>query len=181
MHRRKGYLKLLEIAARKQVKNWFFLVAGKIVHDELNGHEAGLVRNALEGRYSNVAVADQHLPTALLNTHIEQADAVFLGYEQWTRSSNLMTRASLYQKPIFSCPHGILAHRVRRDKLGMVLPDLDVRTIQSVLATTRTEELRQIRLAAHFDRYAGRHQCGAMVETFQKVLGIGGPTALTAA
>jgi hypothetical protein len=181
MHRRKGYLKLLEIAARGQVKNWFFLLAGKIVHEELNQQEARLVRDATEGRLDNLALADQHLPTPLLNTHVKQADAIFLGYEQWNQSSNIMTRASHFQRPIFSCPDGILAHRTREDKLGMVLPDLEIDTIQTILAATTSEQLHQLRLAAGFDRYVDRHSCTALDRTFEKVLGIDGPSGRSAA
>ncbi len=175
MHRRKGYLRLLEIARRGKVKNWFFLLAGKFVYDDLTENESSLVRDAIDGRFSNVAVVDQHLPSAAsLNAHITAADAVFLGYEQWTQSSNIMTRASLLQTPILSCPDGILAHRTKQDDLGIVLPSLDIETIESILAGLTWESLDQLRRAANFDRFTDRHRCEAMTNTFADVLGVAG-------
>ncbi|MGI9470093.1 MAG: hypothetical protein ACR2NZ_01085 [Rubripirellula sp.] len=181
MHRRKGYLKLLRIAEAGMSGGWFFLIAGPVAGDDLSTDEQQLVRRAIEGGIPNVAVVDQQLPTTAVNAFIDGADAVFLGYEDWYQSSNIMTRASCLKTPVFSCPQGLLADRTRRFQLGWILPDLSADAIASTLQGIGRQELMELQSRADFDRYATDHHVNSLADTMLPLLNNEGCSGVQAA
>lgn len=170
MHRRKGFLNLLRIALRGNVPDWFFLIAGPVVGHDLKQAEQRLLEDAISGRVPNVAVANEQLSESQVNAHVASSDAVFLGYESWFQSSNILTRACHFRVPVLSCPQGLLAHRTRSDRLGWVLEDLTVEAIEGKLLEIDARELTEAVSRAGFDRYARRHRREALAWTFATIL-----------
>lgn len=170
MHRRKGFLKLLAIAEQNRCPDWHFVIAGPVADGDLSESERQLVSRAKEGQLANVSIVDEQLPVTVVNAFVQSADAVFLGYEDWYQSSNIMTRASHLRTPILSCPEGLLAKRTQDWKLGWVVPDLSVDGISSMLNKVGRQQISSVVSQAKFQEYASAHDLSSLAATLGPLL-----------
>ncbi|MEM9645936.1 MAG: hypothetical protein AAF989_13175 [Planctomycetota bacterium] len=171
MQKRKGFLKLLKLARRGGLAGWQVVLSGRVDWNGLKDDDAALVRDAIAGRYDGVHVNEGHLATdAHINAEIAAADVVFLGYEQWKQSSNIMTRAAKLGRPVLTCSEGVLAHRTRSNGLGWVLPDDGEDSIELMLGQITEDALVAQSRQNGYAPFALQHDVSTLQETFKPIL-----------
>ncbi|WP_413432489.1 glycosyltransferase [Crateriforma spongiae] len=170
MQRRKGFLKMVQIAEQNLAPNWRFVLSGVFPPEGLSDAERERVRWAMEGRFSSVFVHEGLLSEPEINAEIAASDLVFLGYDDWYQSSNVLTRAAQWRRPVISCSTGVPAERTRRHRLGWMLEHGSVDEIAALLRSIDADTLeRQSRLGD----YAGlrqQHDVAELPKTFASVL-----------
>lgn len=171
MQRRKGFLKLLQIAEQNLAPQWQVVLSGVFPTEELSDSERDLLRSAKEGRIANVLVHDGFLADeAAINAEIAAADLVFLGYENWYQSSNILTRAAQWRRPVISCATGVLAERTRRHQLGWVLANDSAHGIAALLRQIDHDALERQATTGGYEGLRRMHDVAELPKTFDSVL-----------
>jgi hypothetical protein len=153
--RRKGSFLFFDIAKQCVHRDWFFLFAGKMNYPksdrELNELQA-LIGD--QNKWGNCFFHFERIPDeSQFNAVIETCDALFAAYRNFPFSSNLMTKASLFHKPIVVSTGHLMETRVRKYGTGISCNPEDtddcIRAIGAALSHPNPAE--------NYDSYAREH------------------------
>lgn len=166
--RRKGSFLFFDIAKRCAQKNWLFVFAGKMNYPKSDRELAEL--QALIGdetKWENCFFHFERIPNESdFNAVIETCDALFAVYRNFPFSSNLMTKASVFHKPIVVCSGGLMETRVRQYGIGTSCspedPDDCIRAIESALSHPNPTE--------NYEHYAAKHSSTRFLNLLQTII-----------
>ncbi len=170
LEKRKGLLTLLRVAlAAKGQAPWFFVAAGPFSAETFTARELAWIeeaRRALgDSLYFDPAggrIPDGEPYNALFQTF----DVAWAAYEEFEGSSNTLTKAALFRKPVLATEGECIAGRVRAFRLGECFPEGD--------STRARDALHAILNAPHAERdfanYRAFHSRPQLDETFRKLL-----------
>ena len=126
LRKSKGVLPLLLASRHPKMSDVCFAFGGEMVWGSFTSNESQIVRDIL----TNGANTWNHLlripDEEQLNSVLSACDILYLGYLDFPHSSGLMTKAALLHKPLIVSDGYLMAERVRRFKLGEVVPQGDV-------------------------------------------------------
>ncbi len=148
---RKGIRLLLDVMAQLPADEYFFLVAGK---SWLTGELLRAVQDAGATR-NNCLFSLERIPDeACFNALVAASDVLFAVYRRFTGSSNLLTKAAAFARPIVVSRGECMGKRVERYGIGLSVPETDA-------AACRQAIVRLCREGAPcpdgFRAYAGEH------------------------
>lgn len=134
LSKRKGILTLLEVARQSVQENWFFVFAGTLDEsmfhqdfDQRFGDEFQQIKNMRDEPPSNCYFHFEFIPDGnAFNSMIDACDVLFAAYENFPYSSNLLTKAALFKKPIIVSEGYCMAARIEKFRLGVTIPEGDV-------------------------------------------------------
>lgn len=119
--RRKGSFLLFDIARRCRHKNnWFFLFCGKMNYAK-SDREIESLKEIIgdQGAWENCFFHFEHLPEeSHFNAVVDMCDVIFAVYRNFPFSSNIMTKAALFGKPMVVSAGKLMAHRLNKFGLG---------------------------------------------------------------
>ena len=135
--RRKGSFLFFDIARRcRHKKDWFFLFCGKMNYAK-SDKEIESLKKAIGNfdRWENCFFYFEHLPDeSHFNAVVNICDAVFAVYQNFPFSSNIMTKAALFGKPLVVSNGQLMAQRVEKFGLGFCcepeIPDTCIEAIE---------------------------------------------------
>lgn len=114
----------LDIATAPQNRDIFFFLAGQYEPLSLPPALRQRIQTAAAGQWENVwALTDRIASEAEFNRMLESSDVVFAVYRNFTRSSNILTKAALYRRPILVAANYCMAERVATYGLGLAIPE----------------------------------------------------------
>ena len=117
--RRKGMLTLLDAARAMQPDDCFFVFCGALVDQAFDPGEAEALRKIAAAPPANCFFHFSYIPgEAQFNALVELSDILFAGYENFPHSSNIVTKAALFEKPVIVSQGGCMAERVAAFRLG---------------------------------------------------------------
>ena len=143
----KGLEEFTAAAGSPTMKEVFFFLGGSVnwwgVDDK--------TRRALERPWEDLPNAYVHplmlSSEASMNAVISASDVVFAAYRNFPNSSNVLTKAAIFERPVLVSDGYLMAERVREFQLGEVVPEGDVevivQTLERMLAPGYYAELRQ--------------------------------------
>ena len=98
-----------------------------------------------------------------MNSIYAASDVVVAAYRAFPNSSNALTKAAVFERPIVVSDGYLMAERVRKFGLGEVIPEGDaealVAALQRMLAPGYLEELRR---RARWQDYREAHSVGRL-------------------
>ncbi|MBL8550630.1 MAG: hypothetical protein JNJ73_11655 [Hyphomonadaceae bacterium] len=123
----KGVFDLIALIKRADPKRFFFVIAGEVFWSHYGDREQEL-RDFLESPPENVLVRIGYLEDEReLNTLIEACDCLYAVYKQdFYNSSNTMTKASVFERPVLVSEKFLMGERVDRYRIGEVVRPGDV-------------------------------------------------------
>ncbi|NER81125.1 MAG: glycosyltransferase family 4 protein [Leptolyngbya sp. SIO1D8] len=180
LSKRKGLLTFLEVAEKSIDKDWFFVMAGPLnqstFHQEYNQRLADdfkKVQSILESPPDNCFFHLQSIPDGpQFNAFINAFDILFAAYENFPYSSNILTKAAVFQKPVIVSDGFCMAKRVQQFQFGVSIPEGDVaECIQAIqqLCDSPSQDMPQFRF--DFDGYKQLHSTERLGQIFQSLLG----------
>lgn len=113
----KGVTTFLRCAQRDEMRQVVFAIAGTVQWDMFNDEDRKFLHDAFQ--LPNVWLRDLRIPDeASYNALFDACAVIYAAYENYPHSSNTLTKAAAFQKPVLVHNRSLMAERVRRYGLG---------------------------------------------------------------
>ncbi len=127
--KRKGSFTLLEVARRCKNKDWFFIFVGKMNYYR-SDRELDQLKRIIGNRkeWDNCFFHFKRIPDeGEFNALINLCDIIFAAYHNFCHSSNIMTKAALFKKPVLVSSGKLMEKRVKSFGIGLSCKEGDVK------------------------------------------------------
>lgn len=123
---RKGILTLLEIARQSVRENWLFLVAGKLAESTFLPEEFKIIKSLIKRKPENCFFHFEPVPDEpQFNALVNVCDVLFAAYNDFLHSSNILTKAAIFKKPVIVSQGYCMSERVHKFGLGLMIKEGD--------------------------------------------------------
>ena len=120
LEKRKNLISLIEIAKRSIEKPYFFLFAGFFDENSFSPDEASTIIDFYQSNPSNCFFHFERIPLeSQFNRLIDQCNVLYAVYENFPSSSNILTKAAIFQKPLLVARGYSMANNVKEFNLGI--------------------------------------------------------------
>jgi hypothetical protein len=134
LHRSKGLEAFTKAAQDPRLRDHVFFLGGEANLAGLSAGSQRELRTAWESTPTICTHLQRIVEEASLNAVIRAARVVFAAYVDFPHSSNILTKAAVFRKPIVVSEGHLMAERVRRHGLGLTVGQDDVGAIvQAIL------------------------------------------------
>ena len=164
---RKGVTLLQQVIPLLPEDEYFFLIAGRSWLDKA---ETSRLRSLESGR-TNCLFSLERIPDeACFNALVAASDVIFAVYRNFTGSSNLLTKAAAFQRPVIVSQGACMGWRAEKYDIGRAIVETDANACRKAIADLchdtkdRTEA---------YDRYLQQHSLTRLrscLETLQENL-----------
>ena len=121
--KRKGVLTLLDWAEQMAGENVCFALCGPLQVASFSAAELRRIRDYELHPRPNVYVCLKPIPDEpQFNELVVASSIIFLTYFNFRHSSNLLTKAAFFQRPVIACEEHCIGERVRAFHLGAAVP-----------------------------------------------------------
>lgn len=125
--KRKGLLTLLKVAQKPSAKDFYFVVVGELVESTYTKDELKQLKLASESGIENCYFHFKYVTNnADFNALVDMSDLIYAVYEGFLHSSNLVTKAAMYNKKLIVCSGGYMEEVVKKYQLGAAVTPQDV-------------------------------------------------------
>lgn len=177
LSKRKGLLTLLKVAQKLEDEDWFFLFAGPLdpatFHHEYNQRlqeDYQQVQAIIRSAPSNCFFHLQSIPDgSQFNAFVNTCDVLFAAYENFPYSSNILTKAGVFKKPIIVSRGFCMDQRVQQFGLGLSIIEGDVEQCIEALQSLR-QDASFLPLKFDFAGYHQLHSREKLCQVFQELL-----------
>ncbi|NJL86866.1 MAG: glycosyltransferase family 4 protein [Leptolyngbyaceae cyanobacterium SM1_1_3] len=179
LSKRKGILTLLKVAQQSMEENWFFVFAGQLdesmFHQEFDQRfpeEFQQIKKMREDPPDNCYFHFESIPDGhRFNSVVNACDVLFAAYENFPYSSNLLTKAAVFKKPIIVSEGYCMAARVEKFRFGLTIPEGDVAKCIATLRYLCDQPEQALReLNPDFEGYHRLHSIDQIRKVFQAVI-----------
>ena len=173
LSKRKGLLTLLEVARRSQAQPWLFAFVGKLSIYGLSTEEQAQIHAIVQAQPENCFFHLELIPDEpQYNALVETCDILFAAYEDFPYSSNMLTKAALFKKPVIASEEFCVGERVRQFRLGYTIPQGNVdQCIEALHNLSQELDLDLINLQPDFGGYRQHHSVDQVRISLQEILG----------
>jgi hypothetical protein len=134
LEKRKGILMLLAVAQRAAADGLFFVFCGKLCEDSFASEELNYLYDVVSSSPLNCYFYFSHIADdAQFNSLIAVCDVLFAVYENFYHSSNILTKAATFKKPVLVQKGSCMEERVKRFNTGLSLDSGDVSQCEEAL------------------------------------------------
>lgn len=119
-----------DVVRTSSPEEWFFVQIGRINRNNLTPADEASLKRISANTPENLYVYDDYLADERqFNEIIASSDVIFAVYRDFTRSSNMLSKAAWFRKPVLVSQQGLMAERVSRFKIGRSVNADDVNSI----------------------------------------------------
>jgi hypothetical protein len=130
----KGIPTLLDVIAAADPARFFFALIGKVNWESFGEHRSR-IRFFYANPPENVYPFQGYIASERdYNSIIDACDIIYSVYPGFGSSSNSLTKAAGFRRPILVAENSLMGERVHRSKIGALAPEGDVSTILEKLA-----------------------------------------------
>ncbi|MEJ0090076.1 MAG: hypothetical protein WDM80_10075 [Limisphaerales bacterium] len=170
LQKRKGILHLLH-AVEKKPQDWFFVFGGELPRNDYSESEWNFVQQFVSENHDNCLLWPKLIPDETsFNSAVAACDVIFAAYDNFAHSSNLMTKAALFKKPVIVSPGFLMAERVKKFRLGWILPRLSADSILELLNGLDREKLQPASQKALFSEYSAEHDDKCLARVLAQIV-----------
>lgn len=176
---RKGFLTLLRIAEAAKDRSWFFVFTGPFKTEWFSREEMAYLHDmkakADRGEIDHLwlDLDGARIPDGEeYNSLVETFDIIMAVYPGWQGSSNALTKASVFRKPVLASVGGCIESRVREFRLGICI-DVSLGTgaaFQAIECLAQGENLHGEPLQPRFDEYHRQHSSGQLQRSLIEII-----------
>ncbi len=169
---RKNLLMLLDVAAGLDKEKYFFLFAGELDNYSWNTTERRRIESAIYRQPENIHFHLEYLPDGTeYNSMVKITDVLFAVYSNFYHSSNALTKAAAFKKPVIVSEGHLMAERVKRFGLGIAVPDsVSERCQAALLALSKGTDLNGVPLSFRFLEYTAMHSQEALNRAINRIV-----------
>ena len=123
--------------------------------------------SSLAAQRPNVFTRFKHIPDGPdFNAYFLAADVIFASYLDFADSSGILTKAAVFKKPVVVSDGYLMAERIRKYRMGKIIPQGDVRAAGNAIR----ELLHEVCAPPDWDGYCEEHSYLRLKAEFTKVL-----------
>lgn len=164
IHSRKGIGLLLRTIPLLPTDEYFFLIAGK---SSLNREETEQL-HTFETTHANcLFVLDKVPDESCFNALVAESTVVFAAYRQFNGSSNLLTKAAAFGKPVVVSKGFCMGQRVETYGMGIAIPENDAKACRAAILQLCNKGVPS---PQGFAQYAADHSAGKLIECFNQFI-----------
>ena len=163
----KNLARWFECVARADPAVWFFVQIGEIHRGTLTPQDLAALDAALARPPEHLLLHASYLPDErAFNEVIELSDVIFAVYREFRISSNMLSKASHFGKPVLVSKRYLLGRRVETYGIGATVDEDDAADIVAGLERVVRHPVPRSR----FERYASDHSESALAERLVRFL-----------
>jgi hypothetical protein len=170
-----GHLKLVkgleaftQAAADPRLQDVLFFLGGEVALDGAPRPVRSALMRAWEQR-PNIYAHLQRLDERPFNAALNASDLVYAAYVDFPFSSNVLTKAALFHKPIIVSDGHLMGERVATYKLGRVVPQRDGTAVAEAILSLLHNAPDQ-KCSARYDDFAALHSYDRLKQSFTQLL-----------
>lgn len=161
---RKGTGLLLDTIPMLSADKYFFLIAGK---PSLSSEETNQLRD-FEAAHPNCLFVLEKIPDeGCFNALVAESSLIFAAYRQFSGSSNLLTKAAAFCKPVVVSKGLCMGQRVETYGTGLAIPENDTEACRAALIQLCNEGAPS---PQGFAQYTADHSVGKLTECFNQII-----------
>jgi len=168
----KGLEEFTALIKHKSMRDVFFFLGGELSWygiDETSKRQEML---KIWQNHENVFAHMQYISSdAEINAAMRASDLIYAAYRNFPNSSNILTKAAVFKRPIIVSDGYVMAERVRKYEMGEVVSEGNlediVKAIKLMLADGYSDQLR---LRARWEEYHAQHSVDRLPECFERLL-----------
>lgn len=172
----KGISTLIHVIKAADPNSFFFAIIGEVYWGTF-GSEKGAIHAFLASPPENVFFSSGYIPDERsYNSLIAASDIVYAVYKDFSSSSNSLTKASGFRRPILVAEDSLMGERVRAFRIGAAAPESDAHAVLAELTSLAQRAGSDFAFASYQESYS--------LEKLKSVLAIavpawleGGPSA----
>ena len=173
LHWTKGLSVFTEAARHPSLNDCFFFLGGDLSWADTEKYIQHQLQHTWETA-PNILTYFQRITTeSALNSIIDGSDVIAASYISFPNSSNILTKAAFFEKPIVVSDGYLMAERVREFELGEVVPEGDSEALAAAIRRTLTpgyrEELHQ---RARWEDYRQLHSLDRLKRVMHEIVSI---------
>ena len=166
----KGFCDFTEVAQHPSMRNVIFFLGGELNWAEIDNDKSREVKQAWANSH-NILTHFTDLTDGQINAVISVSNVVYAAYRDFPSSSNMLTKAAVFKKPVLVSDGYVMAERVRKYETGEVVSEGNIddiaKAIQRMLADGYCDELKS---RAQWEEYHALHSIERLPECFEKLL-----------
>ncbi|MGF1491692.1 MAG: glycosyltransferase [Microcoleaceae cyanobacterium] len=172
LNKRKGLLTLLKAAEQVQDSNLFFVFAGNYSEYGMSEQERQIVQEKINANPENCFFYFKYIPDEpQFNALITSCDILFAAYENFPYSSNILTKAAVFKKPVIVSRGFCMGKRVEKFKLGLTIPEQDTSAcIQALLDLETGWGAETAEFKPEFEEYHQFHSVDRLKSTLETLI-----------
>jgi Glycosyltransferase len=167
----KGCVTLAEISLRADAEDLAFLFAGNVIWQVFDpGQRACFLRAMTEAPHA-IFHCERVPDERAYNSLVEACDVLFAAYVDFPHSSNTLTKAAVFEKPIIVSDGHLMAARVREYRLGEVVPAGDAEAALRAIRTITTNPAAwRERMRPRWEEYRELHSVARLDPALRELL-----------
>ena len=156
LQKTKGLLELCRAANDPVLRDVCFFFGGEVSWSDMERSEINTILRTWE-KCPNVLTHLARLSDAVINALMLASDVVFAAYTNFPNSSNIMTKAAAFSRPIVVSDGFLMAERVEMYGTGKIVPEGDVSAITlAICDLLRWGAPNPLGYAAYFEKHSER-------------------------
>jgi hypothetical protein len=138
--RQKNLAVWFELVRTVDPAHWYFVQIGRLNQNNLSASDQLALAGIVADHPANLMIYPDYLPDEReFNEVISVADVIFAVYRDFKRSSNMLSKAAYFEKPILVSDAHLMGERVKRYKIGNAVKEDDVGSIRKGLVALATD------------------------------------------
>ncbi len=169
--KRKGFLTLLRIS-QKANSSWFFIFIGEFIESTFDKKELLEIKSIIQKNPENCLFNLTRIPTeSQYNAIIKSCDILYCVQENFLHSSNTLTKAAIFKKPVISGNDHCIGERVKDFNLGYRIETGNINQCVDLLESVNKEFLiGELSIKPNFESYQKLHSIEQLKSRFQELL-----------
>ena len=167
----KGTATLATMSMDPEAADLAFLFAGEIHWEMFSAVDKQVLTQAMQhapgAMFCEARIPDERSYNALLKS----CDVLFAAYHDFPFSSNTLTKAAVFEKPVIVSAGHLMASRVREYRMGEIVPAGDVKAaLDAIHRITHDPEGWRHAMQPRWSDYRQRHSTNALKSVMQDFL-----------
>lgn len=171
LEKRKGLLTLLKIAQLTLEEDWFFIFVGELKKYTFMPKELIEIEAVFNSDTKNCFFHLERIPNeSQFNALVDLCDILFAVYD-YPHSSNILTKAAIFEKPVIVGDEFCMAERVRQFQLGFTVNEKNTtQCIEAIRQLCDKSDLNNTQIQLRFKDYRRAHSIEQLHLKFQEIL-----------
>jgi hypothetical protein len=169
----KGVINLAKVALDPAAREFAFAFVGEVLWSLFSPGERDFLEYALTAAPTAVFHTIRIPDGVAYNSVVHACDVLFAAYRDFPHSSNTLSKAALFEKPLIVSEGHLMARRVQEYRMGEIVPQEDPEaTLRAIRRVTDDYPAWLAEKLPRWKEYREMHSYPALVKAFSRLLAI---------